>query len=425
MKNVPAPASALLYTTLMLLAFLCGPASGTTKRNIAVITLRNTSGITAGEAELITDRLGSELFSTGRVNVMERDKMDDILKEQGFQQSGACTDEACLVEMGQLLGVQGLISGSIGKLGAMFMINIREIDVGTGAVLRVVSEDVRGEIEDLAGRLRTIAKRLVGDVAPDDVPPPPPPLPEVDVVTETAEALPPKTVPPAAPLAQEDDPAARRNRNRAGIRVGYTTFPGNARLRMKYDFNGSYYNGDPSFDTTVTLETTHLRRLQLLFLIRAGQLFTVSIGPSYSWSESAYENNEHSNQERYHILSLEPGFNFSRRWHPFKVNAGIFADLSMLMVSYEEEAYYDAYNRYDSTSSLLDVGFGAGLGVKVGAEVLLGTPHAGFSLDMIIRALSFSNAFGDGPLADWHDMGHTFGFRFPPIGVGAAFNFYF
>ena len=88
--------------------------------------------------------------------------MADILKEQGFQQSGACTDEGCLVEMGQLLGVEQMVSGSLGKLGRIWVVNMRVIDVQTGKIIMVVSEEYTGGLEELVGNIRNIALMLVG-----------------------------------------------------------------------------------------------------------------------------------------------------------------------------------------------------------------------------------------------------------------------
>jgi len=130
---------------------------------IAMLNLRNTSGVTSGEAELLSDRLRIDLFNTQKFAVMERNQMSEILKEQGFQQSGACTDQGCMVEIGQLLGVHQLVAGSIGKLGSMFLVNLRSIDIQTGKIHTVVSEDVRGELEDVVEVLPIIAARLAGD----------------------------------------------------------------------------------------------------------------------------------------------------------------------------------------------------------------------------------------------------------------------
>jgi TolB-like protein len=132
----------------------------TAKETIAVMTLRGTSGITKDEGELISDRLRVEFFKTGMVDVMEREQMAEILKEQGFQQSGACTNESCLIEMGQILGVKKLVSGSIGKVGSMYLLNVRLIDIKTAKISKTVSEDVKGDLEDVVGRLADVAKKL-------------------------------------------------------------------------------------------------------------------------------------------------------------------------------------------------------------------------------------------------------------------------
>ncbi len=130
--------------------------------NIAVLTLKNSEGITPGGAALITDRLNVELFRTKRVTLLERDQINDILKEQGFQGSGACSDEKCLVEMGQVLGVREIITGSLGQLGSLIIINLRSIDVATGQIVKVVSQDIPGKLENVIYHLPNIARKLVG-----------------------------------------------------------------------------------------------------------------------------------------------------------------------------------------------------------------------------------------------------------------------
>lgn len=134
----------------------------THKINTACMTLKNGDGVTAGDAELLTDRMNAELFRTGIVNILERAQMTEILKEQGFQQSGACTDNECIVQMGQLLGVEMMVYGSVGQMGSMYLVNLRSIDIATGQMKNVVSEDIPGTIEDVVDNLRNIVRQLVG-----------------------------------------------------------------------------------------------------------------------------------------------------------------------------------------------------------------------------------------------------------------------
>lgn len=158
------------FLVLLLIAALGGVSAAETdistdespRISVAVLALKPTSGVSEGESAVITDRLRVELFRTGSVDVMERDRMQDVLKEQGFQQSGACTDEGCMVEMGRLLGVGRMITGSIGKLGRLYLINVRAVDVQTAKIVAVVSKDIDGRIEEVVGLLPVIAAELVG-----------------------------------------------------------------------------------------------------------------------------------------------------------------------------------------------------------------------------------------------------------------------
>jgi hypothetical protein len=74
--------------------------------------------------------------------------MESILTEQGFQLSG-CTSAECAVEAGKLLGVNKMVTGSVGKLGELYNINIRLFDVGTGRIEKTVSQKHEGSVEEL------------------------------------------------------------------------------------------------------------------------------------------------------------------------------------------------------------------------------------------------------------------------------------
>ena len=125
------------------------PKVNSVKTNIAVLDLEPRGGLSADEILTISDRLRGELIETGKYTVVERGQMDAILKEQGFQQSGACSEASCIVEVGQLLAVHKMIGGAIGKVGAAYSINFKIIDVGTGKIERQVSADIKCTKEEL------------------------------------------------------------------------------------------------------------------------------------------------------------------------------------------------------------------------------------------------------------------------------------
>jgi TolB-like protein len=120
--------------------------------SIAVNDLKG-SGVDQATVTIVSDRLRGELVNTNLFRVMERTEMENVLKEQGFQQSGACNETSCLVQVGQLLGVQRMVAGSIGKVDNFWTISLRMLNVATGEILLNVSEDYQGEVKDVISQV--------------------------------------------------------------------------------------------------------------------------------------------------------------------------------------------------------------------------------------------------------------------------------
>ena len=132
---------------IIVIAFVTLSYAQNSNMNIAVIDLDPT-GISNNEAQFLSDRLRTELFETGKFRVVEREKMNAILQEQGFQQSG-CTTVECAIEIGQLLNVTEMVAGSIGKIEDIYALSIRMIDVQTGAILRTATRDYEGKLSEV------------------------------------------------------------------------------------------------------------------------------------------------------------------------------------------------------------------------------------------------------------------------------------
>ena len=97
--------------------FLAQAIMAQAKPTVAILDFEG-QGVTAGEVQTLTERMRTEIGNTNAVRLIERKAVEKILEEQGLQQSGCTTDE-CAAEVGQLLGVQFMISGSIGKMGGL------------------------------------------------------------------------------------------------------------------------------------------------------------------------------------------------------------------------------------------------------------------------------------------------------------------
>jgi hypothetical protein len=460
-----------------------GAAQQSRKMNYAVVTIKNAEGVTSGNTEVIADRLRAELFKTGQANIMERDQMQEVLKEQGFQQSGACTDEACMVELGQMLGVERLISGSIGKLGSMYLVNFRAIDVRTGKIVRVVSVDIRGRIEDVVTHLPGIARKLVNESA------------EQTVVSVTAEAEP---VPDEdagradegegreldeqdyhdamgartdeepgnndvddatgdssdqqedededdgedeeedEEEASDDATVDRYRKNRSGVRLCLMIFPGQFEHTWSMEDTSFYgtgedqtYTAHPSGYGDVLESNTALSSIQIRFMIKAGRFLAIELGPGISFARekyvSSYYNSSYVLSERslelaHTIISFESGLTFSYRIYPIKINGGLLLNLGVPITRFtaEDSLSDETFSaEYDSPSA----GIAFGLGFRAGAEFMAG-PHVGFALDGIFRPMSYLSA-----QTYWDDSFSSYtvydDVNAPKAGIGLSANFYF
>ena len=114
---------------------------------IAVVDFTG-NNVSDGDCRALTDRLRTELFNTKHYKVIEREMMEEIIKEQGFQQSGCSTDE-CMVEVGKLIGVEQIVGGSISKVGSTYSVSARMVSIETGDISKIATYDFRGVIDDL------------------------------------------------------------------------------------------------------------------------------------------------------------------------------------------------------------------------------------------------------------------------------------
>jgi TolB-like protein len=129
--------------------------------NLAVAEFRGI-GISEEETLVLTERLRTELFQTKQFKIIEREMVNTILDEQGFQQSGCVSDE-CIVEIGRIVGVEQIVGGSISKIAEMYSVTAKIVSVETGEVLQIATYDCECPIDNLLrSGMRIVAEKLTG-----------------------------------------------------------------------------------------------------------------------------------------------------------------------------------------------------------------------------------------------------------------------
>jgi hypothetical protein len=138
-----------LFFLLVVLAGTGWAAAEPSMKHLAILDFEGSESVHKDQLSAITDRLQAEVLATNTFQLLDRSQTDVILSEQGFQQAGACNSSECQVQVGQMLGVDKILTGKVVAFGDIWAISLRYLDVQTGKVEKVFSFEVKGELIDV------------------------------------------------------------------------------------------------------------------------------------------------------------------------------------------------------------------------------------------------------------------------------------
>ena len=100
---------------------------------------------------------------------MELDRLDrvpqpsrrDIERSVTSAEQNCTGEEKCLTAIGKRLGVEYVVTGTVGSLGDNYVLNIKVVDVATGKSQRIQSDPLRGSPDELIEGVRVAAYKLL------------------------------------------------------------------------------------------------------------------------------------------------------------------------------------------------------------------------------------------------------------------------
>lgn len=116
--------------------------------------------IPASGAEILAELVREELSISPRYTVVDRGNVELLARELELQLSGL-TDESTAVRVGGMLGVEKVMIGTIGELGRLYVITLKILDVETGAIERIETEEFVGVMEELRRPVRVAVQKLL------------------------------------------------------------------------------------------------------------------------------------------------------------------------------------------------------------------------------------------------------------------------
>jgi len=139
----------LFFSFLLILLIGCGTSEKTPPKPpilCGIQLFESRAGMQPGEAESVSEMFSAALQKSGRFTVVERNKINAVIQEQGFQSTQGGEDA---VQGGKILAIRKMFSGSIGKLGDKFVVNLKMIDVESSKVDLAISRTFDDDLEDI------------------------------------------------------------------------------------------------------------------------------------------------------------------------------------------------------------------------------------------------------------------------------------
>jgi fibronectin type 3 domain-containing protein len=118
----------------------------------------------------VADMVATEILKTYKYELIERSQMEQVLNEQSLGMKGV-TDSTIAMQVGRILGVSGVIIGTVPEYGMRAVgslelpavgINIRMIDAETGSVIWTVTDSaISQKVVSLSAFARRLIKSMV------------------------------------------------------------------------------------------------------------------------------------------------------------------------------------------------------------------------------------------------------------------------
>lgn len=91
------------------------------------------------KGEYITDALMEAVFDTGKIRIIERSKLDNIMTELHLQSSGLI-DEDTAKEIGKVAGVDYICYGNFSLVDGLYFVKVKVTDVQSGELCALASD---------------------------------------------------------------------------------------------------------------------------------------------------------------------------------------------------------------------------------------------------------------------------------------------
>ena len=145
------------------ISFLCNSAFSKTENGIVVWKLTPKSGVNQKDIDSISGLITSEIENYIDMKVISDADVQYILAGQEKMQRCGSEDTYCMAELSGALGVPLAVSGDLGHVGEIWVINIRLLDVQSVNVIKRTSKQIRGSLTQVVENIPDLIAGLFTD----------------------------------------------------------------------------------------------------------------------------------------------------------------------------------------------------------------------------------------------------------------------
>ncbi|MDP2339915.1 MAG: PEGA domain-containing protein [Deltaproteobacteria bacterium] len=148
------------------------PAAGTSAEPAAIAGVRPrlavvgfvSNGVPSDIVAAVESTTATEVSRLVKADVISAEDLRMLMNVSAYQSTMGCDSDDCLRSLGDALSVQQVVSGSIQKSGARYVLTLVRLDTVNSRVLQRTTVDV-GEASELVRAARRVAPALFGVVA--------------------------------------------------------------------------------------------------------------------------------------------------------------------------------------------------------------------------------------------------------------------
>ena len=161
-KNKSSASHATAILILLAFSFVLpfGEAWADSGENgIVVWRIEAKTGVALEDVESLSGYLDAEVEKVSGMEVVSQADIETVLRGEETRQRCGASDTSCMAEIGNALGVPEAVSGDLGRVGDVWILNLRRVNLKDVGVLKRVSRQTKGQ------SLTSMVEALSGAVA--------------------------------------------------------------------------------------------------------------------------------------------------------------------------------------------------------------------------------------------------------------------